>query len=92
MEFSFFVERFLKKIYENSLMIGKYLRDVWTSIEGQNGKFLFKRRQVASIGPNVCLSVGLSVEIFFQNQNNQQAGLSWGSVQAKTVRLPSWIE
>ena len=33
---------------------------------------IFKRRQVASIGPNVCRSVGLSVEILFKNQNNQK--------------------
>ena len=25
-------------------------------------------------------------------RNSEQAGLSWGSVQAKTVRLQSWIE
>ena len=34
--------------------------------------WFFKWRQVASIESNVCLSVGLSVEIFFQNQNNQK--------------------
>ena len=60
---------------------------------------VFKRRQVTSIGPNVCLSVCLSVwRNFFKHQNNQKIkrikfdylNFLWRASPSRSYKLLNW--